>query len=114
MRTIHSGSRNSRSRGPFAGKKLARREFIKLSGAGLAGAALLGVAGCGGGGARTGGDEIVFSFFPDPTGSVQKLIDKFNQQNGGIRVKLREMPPTLGSTSISSTPSFRPGRRALT
>src|ERR671917_1448014 len=32
-----------------------RRDFLKLSGAGLAGATLLGVAGCGGGGQGGGG-----------------------------------------------------------
>lgn len=34
----------------YAGNRFSRREFIKLSGAGLAGAALLGAAGCGSGG----------------------------------------------------------------
>ncbi|MBA2692037.1 MAG: hypothetical protein H0U65_06020 [Rubrobacter sp.] len=37
-----------------AGARLSRRDFLKISGAGLAGASLLGVAGCGGGG---GGGE---------------------------------------------------------
>jgi peptide/nickel transport system substrate-binding protein len=37
-----------------ANRGVSRRDFLKLSGAGLAGAALLGVAGCGGGGANYG------------------------------------------------------------
>jgi len=64
---------------------------------GFAGAALLGVAGCGGGGQGGGGTEVVFSFFTDPTGSVQGLIDRFNRENGdGISVRLREMPADSG------------------
>ena len=47
------------------GRKISRRDFLKLSGAGLAGAALLGVAGCGGGGGAGGAAEITFSFFPE-------------------------------------------------
>ena len=47
---------------------ISRRDFLKLSGAGLTGAALLGVAGCGGGGTISGGegggggDGNVFTF----------------------------------------------------
>ncbi len=72
-------------------RKLSRRKFLKVGGAGLAGAALLGVSGCGGeqGG---GAEEVVFSFFPDPSGSVQALIDRFNEENeGGVQVRLREI-----------------------
>jgi peptide/nickel transport system substrate-binding protein len=37
--------------------QISRRDFLKLSGAGLAGATLLGVAGCGGGGTIQGGQQ---------------------------------------------------------
>ena len=37
------------------GPAVSRRDFLKMSGAGIAGAALLGVAGCGGGGGQQGG-----------------------------------------------------------
>ena len=111
MRAMHSGSRNGHGR-PYAGKKIGRREFIKLGGAGLAGAALLGVVGCGGGGGA-GGDEIVFSFFPDPTGSVQKLIDRFNEQNEGVRVKLREMPADSGQHFDQLNTQFQSGETSI-
>ena len=113
MRTMHSVSGNGgggRRRRPYAGKKIGRRDFIKLGGAGLAGAALLGVAGCGGGDGDAGGDEVVFSFFPDPTGSVQKLIDRFNEENGdGIRVRLREMPADSGQHFDQLNAQFQAG-----
>ena len=43
------------------GASFSRREFVRLSGAGLAGAALLGVAGC-------GGDQSTAPVRHDPTG----------------------------------------------
>src|SRR3712207_8210220 len=78
-------------------RKISRRDFLMLSGAGLAGAALLGVAGCGGGGGAGGAAEITFSFFPDPSGSVQALIDQFNAENeDGIQVTWRGKPAGSG------------------
>src|SRR5215217_4874541 len=59
---------------------LSRRDFLKLSSVGLAGATMFGTPGCGGG-ASSG--KLVFSFFPDGSGGIQKLIDKFNEQNKG-------------------------------
>ena len=81
--------------GVSAGRKLNRRDFLKMGGAGLAGAALLGASGCGGG---TGGSgEIIFSYGPDTDGSIAKLIDKFNKQNkGGIQATHRQMPADTG------------------
>ena len=69
---------------------LSRRQFLKLGGAGLAGAALLGAPGCGGGGEGSG--KVVFSYFPDESGTIQRLIDKFNKQNKGrFQVTYREI-----------------------
>jgi len=69
---------------------LSRRDFLKLGSVGLAGATLLGTSGCGGGGASSG--KLVFSFFPDGSGTIQKLIDKFNEQNKGkVRVSHQEI-----------------------
>src|ERR687886_1308220 len=81
-----------------AAREIGRRDFLKLSGAGLAGVALLGVAGCAGGGQGGGGPaSLSFSFFPDRTGSVQELIDEFNSRNEGqIQTTYREMPADSG------------------
>ena len=72
-----------------------RREFLRLSGAGLAGAALLGAASCGGGEQGQGGPDITFTFGPDKV--VPDLVDQFNEQNdSGIQVTYREMPADTG------------------
>src|SRR5215217_3157488 len=74
-----------------AGRKLNRRDFLKMGGAGLAGAALLGTAGCGGGSGGTG--QIIFTMGPDTDGSIAKLIKKFNEQNKGkLEAVHRQMP----------------------
>lgn len=84
-----------------------------MSSAGLAGAALLAqLSGCGGGGGSEGGSgELVFSFFPDPSGSVRKLIDKFNQENeSGVQVRLREMPADSGQHFDQLNTEFQAGQ----
>ena len=82
--------------GVSAGRKLNRRDFLKMGGAGLAGAALLGASGCGGGGAGSG--EIIFSYAADDDGSITKLINQFNKQNkGGIQASHRVMPDSTDS-----------------
>ncbi|QIN78250.1 extracellular solute-binding protein [Rubrobacter marinus] len=83
----------------FGGRGMNRRDFLKLAGAGLAGASLLGVAGCGGGGGggEGGVQEFTFSFGPDSSGSLQALVDRFNQQfEGQYRANYREMPADTG------------------
>ncbi len=64
-------------------RRLSRRDFLRVGGAGLAGASLLGVAGCGGGQQQGGATRIVFTSAPDDTGTTQKLVQKFNDQNKG-------------------------------
>ena len=66
-----------------------------MGGAGLAGAALLGAAGCGGGGGSFTG-EIVVGFGREASGALQKLLDKFNQNND-ITVRWRRMPSDTGA-----------------
>jgi trehalose/maltose transport system substrate-binding protein len=80
--------------GSLARRRVSRRDFLKLSGIGLVGVAL---AGCGGGRGGGGPVELTFSFFPDRTGSVQELIDRFNgQKEGQVQVTYREMPADSG------------------
>ena len=92
-----------------AGRKLNRRDFLKMSGTGLAGAALLGASGCGGGGGGSG--NIVFSMGPDdPNKTYTKLIDKFNKQNkGSFQVTIREMPADTGAYFDKLRTEFQAG-----
>jgi multiple sugar transport system substrate-binding protein len=75
--------------GAFAGRKLNRRDFLKMGGAGLAGAALLGAVGCGGG---AGSSKLIFSM-GSPIPAYTALINKFNKEHKGeTEATLREMP----------------------
>lgn len=78
-----------------AGKTFSRRDFLRVGGAGLAGATLLGsgtLAGCGGGQQGDGPANIIFSFGPDESGTLQELVDRFNREHEGeIRVEYRQM-----------------------
>lgn len=73
-----------------AAKTLSRRDFLRVGGAGLAGVTLLGAAGCGGQ-QGDGPANIVFSFGPDESGTLQELVDRFNREHEGeIWVEYRE------------------------
>jgi multiple sugar transport system substrate-binding protein len=74
------------------GRLFNRRDFLKMGGAGLAGATLLGAAGCGGGGGGSFNGEITVGFGREASGTLQKLIDKFNKQSKDIKVTWRKMP----------------------
>ena len=108
MRRTVRASRGEVSRG--AG--LSRREFLRIGGTGLAGAALLGsgtLAGCGGGGGSEG-NNITFSWGTDDTGTLPKLIDKFNKQNEGkFQVNYREMPSDTGQYFDQLRTEFQSG-----
>ena len=95
--------------GASAGRKLNRRDFLKMSGAGLAGAALLGASGCGGGGGGSG--NIVFSMGPDDPGKTYtKLADKFNEQHKGeYQVAIRTMPSDTGQYFDKLRTEFQAG-----
>jgi multiple sugar transport system substrate-binding protein len=81
--------------GVSTGRKLNRREFLKLGSAGLAGAALLGATGCGGGSGGSG--DLIFSMGPDDAqGTMAALIKKFNEQSD-FKVTHRVMPADTGT-----------------
>src|ERR671913_1397565 len=92
-----------------AGRKLNRRDFLKMSGTGLAGAALLGASGCGGGGGGSG--NIAFSMGPDdPNKTYTKLVEKFNKQHKGeFQVTIREMPADTGAYFDKLRTEFQAG-----
>jgi trehalose/maltose transport system substrate-binding protein len=91
----------------LAGRRINRRDFLKMSGAGLAGAALLGAAGCGGGGAGSG--QLIFSM-GSPVPTYTDLIDKFNKQNKGeVEATLREMPANATTHYDKLTTEFQAG-----
>lgn len=82
---------------PQVNRRLNRREFLKLGGAGLAGAALLGSAACGSAEEPEGeAVNIVFSF--GPTGdedlrTVEEMVERFNAEYAGeIQAQFRQMP----------------------
>src|ERR687897_2198321 len=84
-----------RELGTPAGRGMSRRDFLKIGGAGLAGAALLGTAGCGGGGGGGGTGDIILAMGTDSSGTLPKLVEKFNKQ-ADFTVKYREMPTDTG------------------
>ncbi|HEX5975266.1 MAG TPA: extracellular solute-binding protein, partial [Rubrobacteraceae bacterium] len=91
------------------GAELSRKDFLRLGGAGLAGAALLGTAGCGGGGQESG-NELIFSWGPDDTGVLPKLIQKFNEEHKGeFQVRYREMPSDTGQYFDQLRTEFQAG-----
>ena len=79
---------------------ISRRRFLGLGGAGLAGMAMLGAAGCGGGEGGGGAVGITFTFGPDASGSLQGLIDKFNEEHKG------EIKVTWRTTAAASDEYF--------
>jgi multiple sugar transport system substrate-binding protein len=75
---------------------LSRREFIKAGGACVTAAALLGgLSACPSRSSGKGGEQrLTFTMGKDASGTLQPLIDRFNEANKGrIQVSLREMSP---------------------
>ncbi|HEV2093211.1 MAG TPA: ABC transporter substrate-binding protein [Rubrobacter sp.] len=98
-------------RATTGGARFSRKDFLKKGGAGLAGAALLGsgaLAGCGGGGGAAS-DDIIFSWGPDSTGVLPKLIEAFNEQSDGFKVNYREMPADTGQYFDQLRTQFQAG-----
>ena|SRR5215212_7527030 len=89
-----------------------RKDFLRVSGAGIVGTGILGLAGCAGSGQGSSG-TVVHAEAPDDTGTLQKLLDGFNKKYEGKYkvVKYREMPAdTGGATSTSSSRNCRRAR----
>jgi len=97
----------SKGSGVFAGRQFNRRDFLKMSGAGLAGAALLGSTACGGGSGGSG--DLIFSMGTDTSGTLQPLIDKFNKQSKDFKVQYREMPTDSGAYFDKLRTQFQAG-----
>ncbi|MBA3291880.1 MAG: extracellular solute-binding protein, partial [Actinobacteria bacterium] len=91
-----------------------RRDFLKLSGAGLLSASVL--SSCsrvtsGFTGAETVPEgTLIFSMGPDASGVYVKVIDKFNKENeDGISVQYREMPTDSGQYFDKLRTDFQAG-----
>jgi multiple sugar transport system substrate-binding protein len=82
---------------PIARRRMSRRDFLKVTGVGLAGTSFLGIASCTGGSGGGTGSEFTLTFGPDDTGSLQKAIDRFNEEySGQYKASYREMPADTG------------------
>lgn len=91
-----------------------RRDFLKISGAGIAGASLLGVAGCGGGGEaeqnEAGATVVTFSVSPDDSGTRAQIVERFNKENEGeISINFREAPTDSGEFFQQLQTQFQAG-----
>jgi multiple sugar transport system substrate-binding protein len=97
----------SKGSGVSASRQFNRRDFLKMSGAGLAGAALLGSTACGGG--SSGSGDLIFAMGTDTSGTLPKLIDKFNKQSKDFKVTYREMPTDSGAYFDKLRTQFQAG-----
>ena len=85
---------------------------LKVGGAGLAGAALLGsgtLAACGGESGGGGSGELVFFTNPDTTGTMARLVERFNERGGEVRVVLREGNADTGQRFDQLRTQFQSG-----
>jgi multiple sugar transport system substrate-binding protein len=97
-----------------ASRDLSRRDFLKVGGAGLAGAALLGAAGCGGGEQGGGATELYFTGPPDATGTTDKLVSEFNDNNKGkYKVIFREGNSDTGQRLDKLRTQFQAGGEGI-
>jgi multiple sugar transport system substrate-binding protein len=93
----------------FAARKISRRRFIEISGAGLAGMALLEITGCGGGGGG-GAGEFTFAMGQDTTGALPIMVDNFNKEyEGQYTANYREMPTDTGQYFDQLRTEFQAG-----
>jgi multiple sugar transport system substrate-binding protein len=75
-----------------------RRDFLKLSGAGVASATLLGACGGFSGGESESSGKLIFTHGREDSGALDTLIKQFNDQNKGkIEVEWRRAPSDTGA-----------------
>ncbi len=94
-------------RRPLGARRINRRDFLKIGGAGIAGAALLGVAGCGseggggqqGGGGGGGGNNLVVGYDQEPA-----ILNGFIV--GGDLVATADMTAGILQTVLQYQPDF--------
>lgn len=93
------------SKGPrgVAGRSINRRDFLKISGAGLAGAALLGSAGCGSGQSSTseGGGNYTFGAMLPLTGPAASIGEIFRH---GLEMAVEEINERGGAGGMTLQP----------
>jgi multiple sugar transport system substrate-binding protein len=89
-----------------------RRDFLKLTGAGVAGTAFLGSTACAGFTPTVEGTKgtLVFSFGPDESGVLPKAMKMFNETNAkGLKVEQRVMPADTGQYFDKVRTEFQSG-----
>lgn len=96
-------------------RKISRKNFLRIGGAGVAGAALMGMAGCGGESQSSGGaTKLVFSSSVDDTGTAEQLVNKFNEEHKGeIRVIFRPGNADTGQRFDQLRAQFQAGGEDL-
>src|SRR5215207_9151352 len=91
--TFHGKRKSQRRRRCWHPENLSRREFLKLSGAGLAGATLLGSAGCGGGQSATGGQLELWTFVNTHARWYQSMAESYKKDgNSDFELRVSEIP----------------------
>jgi multiple sugar transport system substrate-binding protein len=77
-------------------RKLTRRNFLKLSGAGVAGAALLGASACGGDGGSQGGNEVTLRWWDywdgAPDEAARTFLQRYMEANPNVTIERRRVP----------------------
>lgn len=94
---------------PRATRAVSRKDFLRLSGAGLAGAVLLGTTGCGGG--QGGGEGIKYlTETPETTNlertAIEIQVNRFEQQNPKYTLERETVTPDDLLTVIKTRLQF--------
>jgi multiple sugar transport system substrate-binding protein len=98
---------------------VSRRDFIKWSGAGLAGAAALSSTACSeiaSGFAATslaGPNTLILSKGPDTTGTLEKVVDRFNSEDHKFKVAWQIMSADTGQYFDKMRTEFQVGRSEI-